>query len=154
MDPEPEEVDAGRDEDEADDAREEVASDVVLQGGRTESAVRLERGKRGAGGREGETHHRVAAADVEDVPQVDDDGGPDGEERKEADHFARDGEREEDAREDEPGPPRARELAADGEGAESAAAVGESETEPKEGRGARTSSAACGSGCTSRRRGT
>jgi len=57
----------------------------------------------------------VPTADVEDVPQVDDDRRPDGQERKEADHLARDGEREEDARENKPGPPGTRELAVSNE---------------------------------------
>lgn len=117
--PEPEHVyDSGHD-DEAESPGEEVLGDVFLtEGGR------LRDGQSGSiraclpklllpasRATSPHTHHAVAPADVQDVPQIDEDGRAYGEEHEEADHLAAYVEGQEDTGGDEPGPPFRCELA-------------------------------------------
>lgn len=97
VNPEEGEVDDERNDDETNGAVDEVAPEVGLR----LSAVEKTK----------QAHHRVAALDVEDTPEVPDNSSADGKECEEADHLAPEGEGKGGACRNHPEPPVAAELA-------------------------------------------
>jgi hypothetical protein len=95
-------------------------------------------------GRRKGTCHLQPSANVQQVPEIDNDSSSDRHESEETDHLAGDGEGEEDSGEEHPRPPRASELAAK--------AKRQYGDEMRMGKGRRTNSGACRSGCRSRKR--